>query len=114
MEIERKRPVAGIGYGQKGFWGNEHFSSVALAEEAFEKRCREMRNEIPVQFGKLAWKHGSIEMPIVGGTLIKGSRFVGKLKSGKPGKIVHTVHLYGIDDKLADKFMADPWYSVRR
>jgi hypothetical protein len=104
---ERTRPVAGIGFGQAGYWGNRHFSTVELAEASYERYAAEIRASYSTQFsGKF------IEVAIKPvGTLIKGVRFINLKKNGKPGKIVHTVHLYKIEEAVANRYMASLWYT---
>ena len=115
MNATRKPPVAGIGFGQQGYWCNRHFTTLELAQSAYDRMAAELRNEIVPSGtgGRLCWRHGSIETPIEpppGSTLIRGARFRGLLKSGKPGKTVHTIYLYRIDDRTAAKFMESPFY----
>jgi hypothetical protein len=101
----RKRPVAGIGFGQRGYWANRHFSTLELAEAAFDDYARETR-AIYTRMGKF------IEEEITGGSLICGLRFVPLRKDGKRGKLIHTIHLYLIESVNADLYLRDRFYSV--
>jgi hypothetical protein len=101
-----KIPVAGIGFGGKGFWGNEHFSTLDLAEAAYEVRLAEMR--------KLYAAHCRfIEEPIgpVGDTL-RGISFVPFNKDGRRGKRIQTVCLYVIPAIQADHYLKDLSYCM--
>jgi hypothetical protein len=101
----RKQPVAGIGFGQRGYWGNRHFSTVELAEAAFDDCARETR-AIYTRMGKF------IEEEITGDSLIRGLRFVPLRKDGKRGKLIHTIHLYRIEPLNAELYLRDRFYSV--
>lgn len=100
--MDRKRPVAGIGFGQAGYWANRHFSSLDLARSAYEQHCAGLRNQNTIET--------SIEP---NSTIVAGAKFHNRLKNGKPGKMVHTVQLYLISDRQADSYLASsPFYTV--
>jgi hypothetical protein len=90
----------GIGYGQKGFWGNQHFATEADARKAYEAKLADLRTV----YGKPGrnWTGRFIEESIPGTDasgphhLIEGKRFVPLKKDGKRGKTIHTVHLYAM------------------
>lgn len=106
----------GIGFGQKGFWGNQHFGTEAAATAEYERRLAELRAIYGTGNGR-DWtgKFVEEEIPVVNDVLIRGVRFVPLKKNGKRGLRVHTVHLYRIevsDERLAEIRKALPGVNV--
>jgi hypothetical protein len=85
----------GIGFGQKGFWGNVHFPDRESAESAFESRLANLR----AIYGKPGhnWTGRYVEELVAGALAIREVRFIPLKKNGKPGVTVHTVRLYRIE-----------------
>lgn len=106
--MERKRPQFGIGFGQRGYWGNRHFSTEQMARQAYTNYVNQVRESYRKPFGSSF----VVELIPVAGSVIEAFRLVNLKKNGQRGKIVHTVHLYQIDEKQADMFMKDPFYAV--
>lgn len=85
----------GIGFGQKGYWGNKHFHTLEAAEAEFRKHAEGCHESYAKGFAKYAVE--DVDMSRAAPSLLKAIRFVNITKAGKRGKIVHTLHLYRID-----------------
>jgi endo-1,4-beta-D-glucanase Y len=81
----------GIGFGQRGYWGNEHFATREEAEAAFDAEVTRARANFAAS-GRYIEREGT-----PAGNQIKCIIHTSVLKSGKPGKIRHLTTLYRID-----------------
>lgn len=113
--MARLRPCMGIGFGQRGYWGNQHYSSESLARAAYAQQIE----QTIAAYARMRYGYVVEPIPFVAPDsnlhvlgLLEGVRIINRLKSGKIGHIVHSIHLYAIPPEMADHFMADAWYAV--
>jgi hypothetical protein len=87
----------GIGFGQRGYAGNEHFSTREAVEAAFEAMLVDLRNVYGTPARNWTGRYVEEELSIAEGVdLVRRVRFVPLLKSGKRGKAIHTLYIYPI------------------
>src|SRR4051794_36776952 len=88
----------GIGFGQRGYWGNEHFPSLGLAEAAFEVHLIDLRRVYGTPGHNWTGQFIEEEVALPPKVLtLRSVRFIPLRKDGKRGKTIHTVQLYRID-----------------
>lgn len=111
----RKRPVMGfVGFNFELFV-HRHFSSSEAAQEAFDKYLDDVRQSYCRSFGE-RWIEEREEITKQGTKqgceLTVRIRFINILKSGKKGKIIHTVQMYTIPESQVERYLADPFYGM--
>lgn len=88
----------GIGFGQTGYAGNDHFPDLETASAEWDRRVADVRKAYSTPAkgwtGKFAEELSEYPGNI---SAIKCARFVNIKKNGKKGRIVHTVSLYRIE-----------------
>lgn len=91
----------GIGFGQRGYWGNKHFHTLEAAEAEFQKHVEGCHEPYTKGFAKHVVE--DVDLSRAAPSLLKAIRFVNITKAGKRGKIVHTLQLCRIEYRTDDE-----------
>lgn len=110
--FNKKIPLFGIGYGQRGYWGNKHYSTKETVEKGFDAYLRSTHDAYYKSFGEAYTTTEETNNLTWSKSLLRQIKFYNVKKNGKRGVIVHTVQLYAIEPNIAETYLKDPWYSV--
>src|SRR5678815_6155014 len=97
--MERKAATHGICSANSRDCHSRHFSTLALAEAAYDAACQEMRLLYGTPHGRQwtgKYEEYPLDLALSAGRILKGIRLIPLKKNEQPGKRVHMVYLYPI------------------